>query len=403
MPIDEECFMYPPEEWLEDRREKGLSTDVLWKLKKKWYGRRIAGQKFVDWAAKQSESEGFERSLVAPWFFHHGPKDNSMEVHMDDFHGTGPEKEAVGFLEALSLKVVMKYKIDRAGDTYEHLRRLRTLTPQGMFVQPNPKYLQSMLRLLDLEQANPAPTPETASKDQPDGQPVDKETAKCFRSCVGGKALYLSFDRPDVQHAVRELTKEMKEPTVSGMNSLRRLARYLKGTANHGVWLPAGGDIDSLNVSSDTDWASCKKTRKSCAGGVFMWGDCLIGSYSRGLSMICLSSGEAEFNGGVIATSEGIFYKEVLDFFRIRVVLNIYLDSSAARGVFQREGVGRIRHLETKSLWVQKGLKEKKFQLMAVDTQNNAADIHTKGMNAERFVMLRTMQPVPRSLRQQFS
>eukprot|EP00439_Symbiodinium_sp_Y106_P002344 s11402_g1.t1 len=98
---------------------------------------------------------------------------------------------------------------------------------------------------------------------QPDGQPVDKETAKCFRSRVG-KALYLSFDRPDVQHAVRELTKEMKEPTV-------------------------------------------------------------------------------------------------------------------------------IRHLETKSLWVQKGLKEKKFQLMAVDTQNNAADIHTKGMNAERFVMLRTM------------
>ena len=190
---------------------------------------------------------------------------------------------------------------------------------------------------------------------------------------------------------------------MSGMNSLRRLARYLKGTANHGVWLPAGGDIDSLNVSSDTDWASCKKTRKSCAGGVFMWGDCLIGSYSRGLSMICLSSGEAEFNGGVIATSEGIFYKEVLDFFRIRVVLNIYLDSSAARGVFQREGVGRIRHLETKSLWVQKGLKEKKFQLMAVDTQNKAADIHTKGMNAERFVMLRTMQPVPRSLRQQFS
>ena len=52
---------------------------------------------------------------------------------------------------------------------------------------------------------------------------------------------------------------------MSGMNSLRRLARYLKGTANHGVWLPAGGDIDSLNVSSDTDWASCKKKRGRAA------------------------------------------------------------------------------------------------------------------------------------------
>ena len=28
------------------------------------------------------------------------------------------------------------------------------------------------------------------------------------------------------------------------MNSLRRLARYLKGTEGYGVWLPAGGDTD---------------------------------------------------------------------------------------------------------------------------------------------------------------
>ncbi|OLQ03440.1 Retrovirus-related Pol polyprotein from transposon TNT 1-94 [Symbiodinium microadriaticum] len=281
VPIDEECYMYPPEEWLEKRRAQGLSTKVLWKLKKEWYGRRVAGQKFVDWAAKQSASEGFERSVVAPWFFHHGPKDISMEVHMDDFHGTGPEKESIEFLEALSLKMVMKYKIHRVGDSYEHLRRLRTISHQGMFVQPNPKYLQSMLKALGLDQANPAPTPETATKAQEEDQFLDQHMAKVFRSCVG-KALYLSFDRPDIQHAVRELTKEMKEPTAAGMNALRR-------------------------------------------------------------------------------------------------------------GVFQREGVGRIRHLETKSMWVQTGLKEKKFQLHAVDTQNNAADIHTKALGTERFTMLRTM------------
>ena len=98
---------------------------------------------------------------------------------------------------------------------------------------------------------------------------LDESMAKVFRSCVG-KALYLSFDRPDIQHAVRELTKEMKAPTATGMNALRRLARYVKGTEGYGVWLPAGGDTDSLQVASDTDWASCKKTRKSCAGGVFM-------------------------------------------------------------------------------------------------------------------------------------
>lgn len=31
--------------------------------------------------------------------------------------------------------------------------------------------------------------------------------------------------------------------------------------------------------------------------------------------------------------------------------MEVFLDSSAARGGFQRQGVGRIRHLEVKSLW----------------------------------------------------
>ena len=54
-----------------------------------------------------------------------------------------------------------------------------------------------------------------------------------------------------------------------------------------------------------------------------MVGGCLVGSYSRGLSRICLSSGEAEFNGGVVATSEGIFYKEIFAFFRVRLQLRM--------------------------------------------------------------------------------
>ena len=184
------------------------------------------------------------------------------------------------------------------------------------------------------------------------------------------------------------LTKEMKEPTTTGMEMLRR---YFKGTADYGIWLPRAGHTDYLDGFSDTDWASCKRTRKSCAGGVFLVGGCLIGSYSRGLAMICLSSGEAEFNGGVIATAEGIFYKEILAFFKIPVELRMWLDSAAARGVFQREGVGRIRHLEAKSLWVQAGLKEKKFSLHSVNTEVNGADIHTKTLPVARFQKLRKM------------
>ena len=55
--------------------------------------------------------------------------------------------------------------------------------------------------------------------------------------------------------------------------------------------------------------------------------------------MICLSSGEAEFNGGVSACSEGLLYHQLLGFMGLRTKMRMFLDSSAARGVFQRQGV----------------------------------------------------------------
>ena len=180
----------------------------------------------------------------------------------------------------------MKHKIHRSGDTFEHLKRVRTLCDDGMLVQPNPKYLDGMLEMLGLSGANPAPTPERTSKDDHEGELLDEQKAYEYRSCVG-KALYLSFDRPDCQHTARELTRDMKQPTAGSMNMLRRLVRYLRGTHDMGVWLPGQGSMETIGAISDTDWANCKRTRKSCAGGVFMIGGCLVGSYTRGLGMIC--------------------------------------------------------------------------------------------------------------------
>ena len=120
-----------------------------------------------------------------------------------------------------------------------------------------------------------------------------------------------------------------------------------------------------------------------------MLGGNLLYSYSRGLGMICLSSGESEFNGGVAAASEALFFKQILEFHGHPVRVNIWLDSSAARGVFQRQGVGRIRHLEAKSLWVQEALRRKDFALHAVGTHENTADIGTKALGEAKLVQHR--------------
>ena len=392
VPIQEEVYMKAPKEWLEERVRRGdfsLHDHIVWKLEKEWYGRRKAGQSFVEWAAGKVVKIGLNRNAAAPWLFHDPVKDILMEVHMDDFYATGPEKALRELEEKLHSMIKLKSVIhpQRPGEMWTHLKRTRHVRKDGIFLTPRKKYIEDLLSMLHLEACNPAPTPYIHGEVK-GGNKLDEVGVKVFRGGVG-LALYLSYDRADIQFAVRELTKDMKDPDDGSMMKLHRLARYLKGTQDYGVWLPKSGELDKLTIHSDTDWANCKKTRKSCACAMFMAGDCLIFSYARSLQMLCLSSGEAEFNGGVAACSEGLFIKEIFHFFGIPLAMEVHLDSSAARGVFQRQGVGRIRHLEVKSLWVQEALARKLFSLHAVSTHDNTADFGTKVLSMKRFHELR--------------
>jgi len=73
---DDVCCAVPPE-MIEQRRPQTLDTDVVFKLKKKLYGRRDASEGFADFARDQMRARGFEQCIGQPSF------------HQDDFHVTG--------------------------------------------------------------------------------------------------------------------------------------------------------------------------------------------------------------------------------------------------------------------------------------------------------------------------
>lgn len=393
VPIDEECYMYPPEEWLEEERKAGRPTDVMWMLQTEWYGRRVAGTKWVEWAAGKVMKAGCQRSKLAPWLFHHPTLDISLELHMDDIYGCGPPKAVKKFLEELHKEIEMKSEIHMpGGEPYYHLKRKRIYGRDGsLFIQSDAKHLNSIKKLLHLQGAKGAVTPAVAggSNYAHGEEKLKDEDCKKFKTAVG-TLMYVAPDRPDCQFAIRELTKSLKEPKVMDMQALIRLSRYLIQTEGLGIKFDAEEHPSFLECYSDTDWGNCKRTRKSTACGVFKVGNCTLASYCRGLSMICLSSGEAEFNGGVSACSEGLFYHQLLGFMGISTQMRVHLDSSAARGVFQRQGAGRIRHLEIKSLWVQVALRQKKFTLHSVGTNDNVADVGTKALPVAKLEKFRS-------------
>ena len=105
--------------------------------------------------------------------------------------------------------------------------------------------------------------------------------------------------------------------------------------------------------------------------------------------MVSLSSAEAELQAAVSRTCDGILLRLCLEFGTGRKVgLKLMLDNMAAKQVLFRSGVGRIRHLSCRILWIQQHVKEKSLTVASVPTKWNPADLGTKKLSMDRMQLL---------------
>ena len=185
------------------------------------------------------------------------------------------------------------------------------------------------------------------------------------------------------------LTKRLSNPTQNDSLRLKRLGRYLLGVRDMGLFLPMRGDAEILECYSDSDSAGDACDRKSVACGIITCGGCVLLEYTMGQAVHALSSGEAEYYGGVSLAAEALHMKSVMKFIKMPVRIRLRLDSSAAKAICQRVGVGRVRHLEVRTLWLQAKVNDKKIVVVKQNGDTNIADIGTKVLPAPRFERLR--------------
>ena len=63
----------------------------------------------------------------------------------------------------------------------------------------------------------------------------------------------------------------------------------------------------------------------------------------------------------------------------------LHMDASAALGVIQRKGVGKVRHLDVSTLWLQEQQLRRIIALEKVEALKNPADLLTKSLTRERI------------------
>ena len=113
-----------------------------------------------------------------------------------------------------------------------------------------------------------------------------------------------------------------------------------------------------------------------------MLGEHAIKTWSVTQAVIALSSGEAEYYGIVKGASAGLGVCSVLADLGVvpktPTKLVIHTDSSAAKGISSRRGLGKVRHIEVNQLWIQDRVNSGEIEVRKVAGASNIADALTK-------------------------
>jgi len=112
---------------------------------------------------------------------------------------------------------------------------------------------------------------------------------------------------------------------------------------------------------------------------------------SRTQTVVADSSGVAEWYGGVSCSAELLFVCQLLRWMGMETKAVVCLDSSAAIAIGKRLGVGKLRTLEVKTLWLQQYLHRDELFIKKVAGEQNVADLGTKHLPQERLEKLAKM------------
>ena len=358
------------------------------RLKRCLYGTRDAASRWEKLYSDILVGAGFMKGVSSPCCFYHPVWDARCVVHGDDFTFEGDDEALDNIVEFMTQAFECKIE-GRLGLGKNDKREVRVLnrvmrrSAEGATWEADPRHAEALIRDMGVEDEKELSSPglkhENVEEEQEDREELCGDELKTYRSGAA-RANYLAADRPDIAYASKECCRHMAAPNRCHWRALVRIARYLKGKPRI-VSEFKREPHESLRggvIFSDTDFAGCRVTRKSTSGGCILLNGHLVKHWSCTQKVIALSSGEAELAGVVKAAGEALGMRSLCRDLGMDLSLHVFADSTAAIGICERSGVGRVRHIDVAQLWVQQKLKWKEFRLSKCLGTDNPADVLTK-------------------------
>lgn len=237
------------------------------------------------------EQFGFVQSTADHCLFLKGDSRSflALLVYIDDLLITGDDEKGIMDVKDYLNKT---FTIKDLGFA-RYFLGLEILRDQNDTYVNERKYIMDILSDTGLMGSKPVqtPLPKGIKLSAYTGDPLPDPNR--YRRLIG-RLLYLSFTRPDVGHAVQQLSQYMGAPNKQHWEASLHVLRYLKGCPSKGLYFPISNYLQP-QAYCDAGWASCLDTRRSLTGYCVFLGSALVSWKTKKQNMVSSSSAEAEY------------------------------------------------------------------------------------------------------------
>lgn len=261
----------------------------------------------------------------------------------------------------------------------------------GIYNLNQQKYIKQLLNKYKMDDAKISKIPIDVSYGK-SSQEVELQNNDGYQELIGS-LLYLAINtRPDISTAVCILAQKTSKPSKEDWNELKRVLKYLKGTANLKLFLGNFEERQELLGYADANYAENRIDRKSNSGFIFKLNGGTISWKCSKQKTVSLSSTEAEFVALCEAVKEALWLQNLLaDINRVQTIrTTIYEDNQSCIKMIENQKISnRSKHIDVKFHFIRDIIKGGKIQIEYCSTNEMLADLLTKPLSNIRFGTLR--------------
>ncbi|GJR90752.1 hypothetical protein Tco_0214763 [Tanacetum coccineum] len=167
------------------------------------------------------------------------------------------------------------------------------------------------------------------------------------------------------------------------------LYRYLKHQPKLGLWYPKDSPFH-LEAFSDSDYAGDNHDRRSTSGGCQYLGRRLVSWQCKKQTIVAISSTEAEYVAAASCCAQVLWMQnQLLDYGFNFMNTEIHIDNESTICIVRNPVLhSKTKHIQIRHHFIRDCYEQRLINVVKVHTDDNVADLLTKGFDLARFNFL---------------